>query len=384
MVTASAVSGYAKRVELLSILGIREVEVGWKSGRLAGAVVRVGHENRIAVPRQAFGHVTHRGAQAESVDEQDDARPLPFAAGLHERRVAHSARCLYLDVGNGWLVPGGNSAQCVAGGDRRPIAHRMPTWRLGKGFTSSGSGCRADRCEAALRRALSPRRPERLCPGGRRDLCRGGGYVRLGCRRVSYRGMRGRRETGEKALRGLGRSRCLAGEDLGRRHTSLAIQGRVRGLVDCDHAAVDGDAAEQSARARIGINLGQRDVGGRRALSTHGARCDGSVRAQRELATRDSLDSALRGEHQNDVGGLSAGLQAPATPGEGYEYRIAPRRVERVAYGEHSVAVPAAEEECDLGDVRNHRDAVRMGEQRVGQSLVRHALYVLQHLGCRQ
>ena len=46
--------------------------------------------------------------------------------------------------------------------------------------------------------------------------------------------------------------------------------------------------------------------------------------------------------------------------------------------------MPAAEDEGDLGDVRNHGDAVRVGEQRIGQPLVRHALHILQHLGRRQ
>jgi hypothetical protein len=84
-------------------------------------VVWIRHEDRIAVLRQALGHVSHGGAQAKRVHEQDNARPLPLPAGLRKRRVAHPARCLYLDLGDRRLVRGGRVE--LAAGHWGLIAH---------------------------------------------------------------------------------------------------------------------------------------------------------------------------------------------------------------------------------------------------------------------
>ena len=44
-------------------------------------------------------------------------------------------------------------------------------------------------------------------------------------------------------------------------------------------------------------------------MSAHRAGGDRGVRAQRELAAGNSFNSRFRGEHQDDVGGLRAGLE---------------------------------------------------------------------------
>ncbi len=92
----------------------------------------------------------------------------------------------------------------------------------------------------------------------------------------------------------------------------------------------------------------------------------------------------LRGEDQDDVGGLRARLKAPASAGQRHEDRIAPGRAQGVAHGEHPVAVPAAEHERNLGHIGNHRDAVSARQQRIRHPLVRHGLDFLQHFGGRQ
>ncbi len=106
-----------------------------------------------------------------------------------------------------------------------------------------------------------------------------------------------------------------------------------------------------------------------------------SVRSQREFAAGDALNAGLRGEDQDDVGGLRARLKAPAAAGQGKEYRITPCRGQLVAHRQHTIAVAPAENERDLGDIGNHCNAVGMCEQRIRQTHVRHGSEFFKHFG---
>ena len=154
-----------------------------------------------------------------------------------------------------------------------------------------------------------------------------------------------------------------------RRDAALAVERRVRGLVDGDHAAVERDSAEQTARARIRIDFGiEVHVGGRGALPA-----DGPV-ATDASAPSVSLPPAMPSTPVLVVNTRMMSEDcAPAwkpqlPPVSETNTGLLHGEVEFVAHHQHAVAVAAAENESDLGDVGNHGDSVGAGEQRIRAS----------------
>ena len=116
-------------------------------------------------------------------------------------------------------------------------------------------------------------------------------------------------------------------------------------------------------------------------MATDGTGCHRCIRAQRDLASRDTLDTGLARKHQNDVGGLGASLEAPAPAGQRNEHGVAPRRCQVVTHNEHPVAVTTAEYESNLGHIGNDGDAVGARQQRIRHPLIGHGLNLFQYFG---
>jgi len=62
---------------ILSRLGIGEIGAVGQDRRLRLAVEGIDHEHGVARSREPLPHLAHRGAQAEGVGPEDDARMLP-------------------------------------------------------------------------------------------------------------------------------------------------------------------------------------------------------------------------------------------------------------------------------------------------------------------
>ncbi len=103
-----SVTGGVLRVQRLGQLAelgpvgrIAEVERLGQHRRLAGAVERVWHDDRVAARRQPPAHVAERGPEAQGVGEHHHRRPLARGRGVVERRVGLAVGGLDHHVGLG-------------------------------------------------------------------------------------------------------------------------------------------------------------------------------------------------------------------------------------------------------------------------------------------
>ncbi len=170
-----------------------------------------------------------------------------------------------------------------------------------------------------------------------------------------------------------------AAHDLGGEHAALRIEGAVGLVVHRQRGAVERDAGEEAAIARIGKHFGI-DARGGFARAAHRTRGDRRAGAERELAVGDAFDAALAREHQHDVGGLRADLPADAAAGEVDEHRVREAAL-AVAHDHDARAATTADDEGDLRDVGDDRDAIGALQETLGDHLVALLAQLIEHFG---
>src|SRR6185437_13788689 len=124
----------------------------------------------------------------------------------------------------------------------------------------------------------------------------------------------------------------------------FAVHGGVAGLVGLDHIAIEADAGEGAAAAGIGQDFGVHGgVGGGCGLTADRTGGGIRIRADAHLISEEMIETVAGAEHHDDVGGLSAKLQAPTAAANLDEDRRAPAIA--IAASGQAFAVGAAEAE---------------------------------------
>src|SRR6185312_6002165 len=228
------------------------------------------------------------------------------------------------------------------------------------GRASSGSSGVATRGPAPIkgwgRRAAGPGSASAV----RRRLAPFGSGAIGGLDRVTIQG-------GQKILVGF-RGPNLAGEYVlpGPR----AVHGAVSGLVRLYDVAIEADARERAAAARIRENLGVHgDIGGRTHVPAYRPRRGIGAGPQTHLVTQQVFQPRLGSEHHDDIGGLAADLQAPAASAHLDEHGRAP--LLKVAANGHALAVGAAEDKGEVLLAGHDGDAFGSLQDLLRNSLVR-------------
>src|SRR5262249_7422014 len=129
----------------------------------------------------------------------------------------------------------------------------------------------------------------------------------------------------------------------------LFIEHFVGAVVRAHGGTGERDSGEQSARARVGENFGaQRYVGRGFGIASLGAGRRRGIPAELYFAVQDGARSAGIHDQQNEVGGLSAELEADARALKRHHGRSAPGTGKMFARAaDHgAAAVAAADDEC--------------------------------------
>ena len=79
--------------------------------------------------------------------------------------------------------------------------------------------------------------------------------------------------------------------------------------------------------------------------------------AQGQLSAGQAFDTATRGEHQHDIGGLPTDLPTHTTAGQRYKHRVGEATV-GITHHQHAVAAAATDHEGDLGDIGDDGNAI--------------------------
>jgi len=161
-----------------------------------------------------------------------------------------------------------------------------------------------------------------------------------------------------------------------------AIEAFIVIRVGTQRRALEREAREQAARARVGKDFGvQLGVGLRLRRTPHGTARHGGVRAERELARAKFRRALLVHHQQHDVGRAAADLKTDAAAFQTDGGRPAPARFRARAAGDHALAVFAAHQQAQLLDPRNQRYAVCPAQQVLGNRMVGCAHDFREHLG---
>ena len=148
--------------------------------------------------------------------------------------------------------------------------------------------------------------------------------------------------------------------------------------VGADGGAGQADSREQSARARVAEDLRlQLVVGGCRRFAADGARGHRRVAADLEGVLRQVVDAALVHDHEHDVGGLTANLEADAAAGERDEGGRRPSRRRLDAH--HALAALRADQQRALHGGGNDHDGLRLLDDRFRHALVGRRQHFLEH-----
>src|SRR5439155_10911866 len=152
----------------------------------------------------------------------------------------------------------------------------------------------------------------------------------------------------------------------------FAVILRVRVLLGSETRALERDAGEKALRFGVRVDLRvELEVGARLPAPTQGPGRDADLSTQGELAAGDQRARAPLGhEEENEVGFLSADLQAPASPLERHENRRAPAAL-TVPAAHHAFPPPGAKTEGALDHARDHDDALAVFLKLLGHAPVR-------------
>ena len=159
-----------------------------------------------------------------------------------------------------------------------------------------------------------------------------------------------------------------AGEDgLEGEVLAVVVAGVVGVLVD--YIAGEVDACEEALAAGVGEDgrVGEFRGGGLRVASD-GTGCYGEVAAELNFVLEETLEGVVGGGEEDEVGGLSASLEAKAGSGELDEGRRAPAMAG--AAGDDSLTILCADDEGSFFEGGNDGDAGGTGGDVVGDALV--------------
>lgn len=150
----------------------------------------------------------------------------------------------------------------------------------------------------------------------------------------------------------------------------FAVVGAGIVLVLIDNVAGEVDASEEALAARVGekLRVGEDGGGGLRVAADRACGCR-DVSAEFDLILQKALEALVVGGDEDEIRGLTAGLEAEACAGHLDEDGGAPAMAG--AAGQQTLTVLRSDEEGSLFEAGNDRYAGRLGGDLDGNALIR-------------